>query len=138
MTHGPGAEIAYGYFLGGPTQWEFAETDEYGGPDLDRFPWFPAGDEESFSEALENRLDADPVEGVDLAWCGGSPGYMFLYAHRVVEASDCAHPFDVGGMCWPTDHWNYRLNIALEHLGISIPNKHPGWHLLLSWAPWER
>lgn len=133
MTHGPSAEIAYGYFLGGPTAWEFAEIDEYGGPDLDRFPWFPGDDEESFAEALENRLDADPVAGVDITWCGGSPGYMFLYAHRVAESSNCAHPFEAGGMRLPKYHWDHRLDLALEALGISVPNKLPGWHLLLSW-----
>jgi hypothetical protein len=132
MTHGPSAEIAYGHFLGGPTEWEFLETDAYGGPDPDRLHWF-IGDEGAFAEALESRLDTHPVKGVDLTWCGGSPGYLFMYAHRVVEASDCAHQFDVGAMGGPTDHLDQRLNLALKVLGISLPNKRPGWHLLLSW-----
>lgn len=133
MTHGPSAEIAYGYFLGGPTEWEFLETDKYGGPNLDRFPWFPGDDEKSFAEALENRLDDITPPGASIAWCGGSPGYMFLYAHRMAESSYCAREFDVGAMGGPTDHLDERLDRALEFLGISLPNKRPGWHLLLSW-----
>jgi hypothetical protein len=133
MTHGPDAEIVYGYFLGGPGEWEFAEADEYGGPDYELFPWFSEDDEESFSEALERRLDAGPVDDVEIVWCGGSPGYMFLYAHRVTRSSAAAMPFDAGPMERDTDHWDAALGRALDHLGITLPDDEPGWHLLLSW-----
>ena len=133
MTHGPSAEIAYGYFLGGPTEWGFAEVDEYGGPDPDRFPWFPGHDEESFGEAIERRLDDAAPPGVGVTWCGGSPGYAFLYAHRSVSSSSCARDFDAACMAGDVTSWNDRLGRALEHLGISFPDAHPAWHLLLSW-----
>lgn len=132
MTHGPSAEIAYGYFLGGPCEWEFDQASEFGGIDPEKFPWFDS-DDESFGEAIERRLGGSTPPGVSVTWCGGSPGYLFLYAHRLAQSSYCAQDFDATDMAGDVASWNNRLDRALEHLGMTLSDERPGWHLLLSW-----